>query len=142
MKTHYVQETAKVAPSANVWIVRAFAPGKEEKKYTVRGATCDCDGFEARAAAGEVCKHVALVQRSQSTLAGKAVPRQKAREIYAKVAAALEEAVNQVTLDDLVRDAQGKVNLVRLSGEPKSPRPTTRILRAFVDGVKVEVTLR
>lgn len=141
-KIHYVQEVA----GPGIWTVTMFPLKGDKKEFTVRGNTCTCEGFSARAAGGEVCKHVALVQKSESTVAGKEVSHSKARAIYARIGEKLEPAVLNLHLDELVAGISGKITLIKISGDPKEPpkgsHTGSRVLRAFVDGVKVEVLLR
>lgn len=136
-KAHYVQELA--GPGG--FTMRVYPPKGDERAYNVRGPSCDCDGFSARVRAGEDCKHLGLVKRAASTIAGKEVSEEDAMATFKKIKKQLAAAVTNIKLVELSKAISGQVNLIKIAGEPKEPRATTRIVRAMVDEVRVEVTL-
>lgn len=137
-KIHYVQEIA--GPGA--FVMATYPVHGEKRSYNLRGNSCDCDGFPARSRVGEVCKHLGLAQRGASTTVGKEVGEKQARKIFEKIKEQLEPAVSNIELVEFSKALSGKISLIKIIGDPNESRATTRILRATVDEVRVEVTLR
>lgn len=130
-----------------VWQVRSIKienhGGKDVEvssaDYAVNDGKCSCPGYVFR----KTCKHVRMVAKAVSP-DDVAVDSKRANRIVKKITKALEPFMKIFGVDEFVKDADGDITMIIMSGTAKLAKKssTTKVLSGTVDEVPVEVTLK